>query len=90
MAAGDPYLECDQAGKLVHDASGVEEILNALHVVDDDGNHGLRAVISSKSAGVIEQAVPCGDANLALEWILKNILVEAASGKPAIRLITEA
>lgn len=90
MAAGDNYLECNGTGKKLTVTSDLEEILSALLVKDASGNMGLRTVTRAVSAGSISQVVACGSPNLSILDALRSMIVETASGEPAIGLITEA
>lgn len=89
MAEGAPYIECDSAGLLLHVDSDVLEMLNALLVVDGTG-YGLRVANRSTAEGSISLALACGGPLLTLKEILQKIIVESASGKPALSLIEEA
>lgn len=90
MAAGDPYIECSGADKKLTQISDLLEIFNALLVVDNNGRKGFRYVASSVSAGNIEPVVTCGQPLLDWHELIQNVIVETASGEPAIRLIAEA
>lgn len=90
MAAGDAYIECAGGGKKLVQTSELLEIFNALLVVDNNGRKGFRTVVSSVSASDIDPVVACGQPLLGWDELIQNIIVETASGEPAIRLITEA
>jgi hypothetical protein len=90
MATGDLYIECEGGGKKLIASSGLLEMLNALAVVTDAGKHGLRTVVTDAAAATINPLVPCGSPLLGWEELLANIIVESASGEPAIGLVTEA
>jgi len=84
-------LECDATGKrLLTDASGLVEMLNALLVVTDTGKVGLRTVTVSAAAEDISQAVTCSESLMDLEQLLRKMIVESPDGKPAIGLIEES
>ena len=91
MATGDKYIPCEGvAGKQLTISSGALEILNALLVKTTTGKYGFRTVRTSAAAGNISSAITCGADLLDLETILRNVVVESASGKPAIGLVEEA
>jgi hypothetical protein len=90
MAAGDLYIECEGGGKTLIASSGLLEVLNALAVKTSTGKHGLRAVTSAAAAADITALVPCGAPLMGWEELLLNLVVESASGAPAIGLITES
>lgn len=91
MAEGDKYIECDSSGLQLHDASSLLEVLNALLVVDNTGKMGLRVANRTVAAGNLSFYHACnGEPLLDFEAIAKRIVVESASGKPAISLIEES
>ena len=90
MAAGDLYIECDGGGKQLIASSGLLEVLNALAVVTNTGKHGLRTVTLSAAAGNISPLIPCGGPLKGWEELIMNLVVESASGQPALGLITES
>ena len=90
MAAGDLYIECDGGGKKLVASSGWLEVLNALAVKTVAGKHGLRTVTITTAAGNISPLVACGDTLKGLEELLGWVIVESASGEPAIGLVIEA
>ena len=90
MAEGAPYIECDSSGLWLHVDSDELEMLNALLVVDNSGNYGLRVANRAVSAGNLSLALACGGRLLTLKEILQKIIVESASGKPALSLIEKA
>lgn len=90
MAEGDKYIECNSAGLQLHAASDLLECLNALLVVDNSGKYGLRVANRTVSAGNLSFANSCGGRIHTIEEILKKVIVESASGKPALSLIEES
>jgi hypothetical protein len=90
MAEGAQYIECDSSGLVLHADSSALECLNALLVVDNTGKYGFRVANRSVAAGNLSLAISCGSPLLTIEEILKKVIVESASGKPALSLIEEA
>jgi hypothetical protein len=90
MAAGDLYIECDGGTKKLIASSGWLEKLNALAVKTDGNKYGLRAVRVSAAANTIDPLVGCDDPLKDIGDLLGWIIVESASGAPAIGLIEEA
>ena len=90
MAAGDLYIECEGGGKQLIAASQDLEIINALIVKTNTDKYGIRTVITSAAAGNISPVVECSGP--LMDWLqaLQMVIVESASGKPALGLITEA
>lgn len=90
MAAGDPYFECSGTGKKLTQVSDLLEIFNALLTVDNTGKKGFRYVTASVAAGNLDPVVACGQPLMGWEELIQNVIVETASGEPAIRLIAES
>ncbi len=90
MAVGDLYIECEGGGKQLIAASQELEIISALIVKTNTGKYGLRTVLTSATAGNITPVVGCGGPLLTLLEALQMVIVESASGAPALGLVTEA
>lgn len=90
MAAGDPYISCDASGKQITVDSSVLQMLNALAVKTAAGKYGFRAVRVSTAAANITPLVGCGEPLKELGELMGWVIVQTASGKPAIGLIEEA
>ena len=91
MAIGDPYIDCEgTTGKVLTISSGALEILNALVVKTAAGKYGLRSVTTTTAAGNISNVVTCASDLMDLETLLKTVIVETTSGKPAIGLVAES
>ena len=91
MATGDKYIACESTtGRLLTISSGALELLNALVVKTAAGKYGLRTVTTTTAAANISNVVTCSTDLMDFETLLKNIIVESASGKPAIGLVAES
>ncbi len=90
MAAGDLYIECDGGGKKLIATSGWLEKLNALAVKTAGNKYGLRTVSVSAAAEDISPLVACGDDMKSFEELFGWIIVESASGEPALGLVQES
>lgn len=90
MAAGDLYIECEGGGKKLIAESGWLEKLNALAVKTAANKYGLRAVRVTAAAGDITPLIACGEPLKDLGDLFGWLIVESASGEPAIGLIEEA
>lgn len=90
MAAGDLYIECEGGGKKLVGSSAALEILNALVVKTVAGKYGFRTVTITTAAGNISPVLNCGEPLMDLDTLLKWVVVESASGQPAIGLIAES
>lgn len=91
MAIGEKYIDCEgTTGKELTISSGALEMLNALLVKTAGGKYGLRSVTTTVAAADISNVVTCSSDLMDLETLLKNIIVETTSGKPAIGLVAES